>query len=59
MARGVEARVPHGLSYQLARDPVLSGVQGEESGQKWDLLLVAEDWKDLFGFKNVAVGLPP
>ncbi|KAM0514405.1 hypothetical protein ACHAPE_006698 [Trichoderma viride] len=49
------ARVPRGLSYRLARDPVLSGAQGEKAGRKWDLLLVAEDWKDLFGFENVAM----
>ncbi|KAH7310920.1 hypothetical protein B0I35DRAFT_439890 [Stachybotrys elegans] len=48
-------RVPRGLSYRLARDPVLSGAQGEEAGRKWDLLLVAEDCNDLFGFENVAM----
>ena len=53
-----EARLPVGLSYRIARDVDDLDVDGEDMGRTWNLTVVAEDWKNIFGFENVHVCFP-
>ncbi|GAB1318701.1 hypothetical protein MFIFM68171_08911 [Madurella fahalii] len=49
-----EARVPVGLSYRIATDiEDDSSGAGVGSGRIWSLTVVANDWKDIFGYENV------
>lgn len=45
-----EARVPVGLTYRIARE-----VEDEDTGRTWSLAVIAEDWRNVFGFENVHV----
>jgi hypothetical protein len=50
-----EASFPIRLRYRLARDVEASDLKGEDKKRKWSLTIVVNDWKDVFGHKNVHV----
>lgn len=56
-----EAKLPVSYSYKIAKHPATSisdGLSDKASGREWTIVILANNWQNVFGFEHITVSRP-